>query len=98
MHTMSNDRNSKLLRTFPIMTLALLCGQHCVLRAEVVTVENARLGLKFDLSEHGITLSSIRNKSKGVEHLAGPSPLFELSAEGKVLQSNTGLAVDTVSR
>ncbi len=66
-------------------------------RAEIVTVENAQLALKFDLSNRGIALTSIRNKSNGVEHLARTSAVFELSAEGFVVRSDSGVAVDSSS-
>jgi hypothetical protein len=65
--------------------------------AEVVSVENAKLAVQFESSDRGIALASIRNKVNGVEHLAGRSSLFEISANGIVLQSNSGLAVDKVS-
>ncbi len=80
--------------------LALLFAalfSHGALRAEVAVVENQKLALKWGLSDRGITLTSIRNKASGVEHLARPSSLFEVSADGIVLLSNFGVVVDTVS-
>jgi hypothetical protein len=67
-------------------------------RAAIAVVENQKLAVKWDLSERGIALTSILNKSNGVEHLARPSSVFEVSAEGIVLQSNAGVVVDDVSR
>lgn len=64
-------------------------------RAELVTVENSQIAITLDLSKRGISVTGIRNKSNGVEHLAQPSPLFELSANGFVIRSNAGVAVDT---
>jgi len=68
-----------------------------VTRAELVTIENSQIALKLDLSKRGISVAGIRNKSSGVEHLAQPSALFELSASGFVIRSNVGVAVDTFS-
>jgi hypothetical protein len=51
----------------------------------------------LDLSKRGIALTSIRNKSNGVEHLSQPSALFELSAEGFIIRSNVGVVVDSFS-
>jgi hypothetical protein len=44
-----------------------------------------------------MSLTNIRNKSTGVEHLARPSSLFQVSADGIVVLSNSGAAVDSVS-
>ncbi len=66
-------------------------------RAEVVSVENAKIALQLDLSQRGIALTSIRNKANGVEHLSNRSPLFELSANGYVLSSDGGFVVDKSS-
>ena len=49
------------------------------------------------MSKRGIALTSIRNKSNGVEHLSQPSALFELSAEGFIIRSNVGVVVDSFS-
>ena len=43
-----------------------------------ITLENRNLLLALNVEESGITLTRIRNKSTGVEHLVEPSPLFEL--------------------
>ncbi|MBZ5607640.1 MAG: DUF6259 domain-containing protein [Acidobacteriia bacterium] len=65
--------------------------------AESVTVENSKIALRLEANERGIALTSIYNKSTGVEHLSGRSPLFELSANGFTIPSNNGTAVDKVS-
>ncbi|MBZ5611371.1 MAG: DUF6259 domain-containing protein [Acidobacteriia bacterium] len=85
-------------RTLCAFVLAAVYICNGAANAEVVSVENSNVGVTLDLSERGIALTSIRNKASGVEHLAGRSPLFELSANGFVLQSNSGVAVDKFSR
>jgi hypothetical protein len=89
---MHSYRGAKRIATCVCIALTALAA-----RAEVVTVENAQLALKFDLSNRGIALTSIRDKANGVEHLARPSALFELSVDGVVIQSNSAVAVDSVS-
>jgi len=73
--------------------IALLAGPS-IASARVVSVENPKLSITFDLNERGISLTSIRNSSNNVEHISQPSSLFELSADGTILQSSTGLIVD----
>ncbi len=69
-----------------------------MVRAEAVSVESAHVALRLELGEGGIALTGIRNKANNVEHLSRPSALFDFSARGIALTSNSGLAVDRFSK
>jgi len=82
---------------FSKLVIIALVANNTIAFAALASVENSKLSMKFDLNERGISLNSIRNRSTGIEHISQPSSLFEMSADGTVLQSSTGLIVDGFS-
>jgi hypothetical protein len=83
----------RLTRVFIAAALSIGLGH-----SEAVKIENRNLSLGFELGDQGIALTSIRNKTLGVEHVAKPTSLFEIASGGVTLQSNKGFVLDRFSR
>jgi len=79
----------------------------CVLRPVVACADTGDYTLQNDslqivlritpASREGISITKIRDVQADVDWLTSPSELFELSADGKVWRSDTGLVVDSVN-
>ena len=65
---------------------------------EVHSVEDRILLLEFSVDGSGLTLTRIRNKAIGFEHLVAPSPLFEFNSGSgdQSCLSNQGVLIDRV--